>query len=157
MGQPPAGLSQVPPGYTYTVPVVEMHSFHDEAARLEGEIADLRAQRPSLALPIVMLAVGGGVAIVSGLVWVTASAVESVSYSSSSDDASTTFGIVALGGAAVAVIGIVLLINAIGDRSELGAEIRPREQRLRQLRSGQVMLGSFGDRNTAGLSLTLTL
>jgi len=99
---------------------------------LDRRIADVTEERRQVGLggPIVMLSVGGGVFAVSGMLFLVYSEASCTSrytdtqFCENRDTERTTFGIIALAGGALAVVGAVNLASAIGERRELGREIK---------------------------------
>ncbi len=104
-------------------------------AELDRELAQLRAERSELGLagPIVMTAVGGGILLVSGslaLMFMAAShqcetdSIDSDILCGDHEDEAKIFGVIALGGAVLGIVGVINLGDRIGERRENSARIK---------------------------------
>lgn len=125
---------------------------------LESELDDT-----SLGGSIVMLGVGGGVALIGGLYalsfLLTKSACDSNSYGTFDDDGCDSFGtagtvlaVGAVGGALLAAGGGILLGSTIGKRNKLKREIRSRGGEA-QLASGTWAVAPMFGQDGAGLGV----
>jgi hypothetical protein len=109
-----------------------------------------------------MLSIGGTVCLLSGLValaYLDDSRVCSSNYDGgygcrNNDSEATTFGVIALGGAALGVVGAVSLGNALGERRELGKEIQKLQRQREGLAHG-VTYDVEATKDRAGLRLRI--
>jgi hypothetical protein len=118
---------------------------------LYGQIEDLREERSQygLAFPIVLMSVGGTLALVA-----LSSASEPNCYDCKDDNSgSVIFGI---GGLAMAIAGAVMLSNRVGPRRELATQIRSKESQLRSIEDRLRFSTMLGPHNLRGASLALS-
>jgi hypothetical protein len=127
----PGGAPVQPPPAGATYPKAYAGSRVFELDQRIDQLRDERAQY-GLGGPITMLAIGGGVLLVSGSLALMLATLQSrcdPTYDSCGSGSSpVVFGLIAAGGAGLGVAGGVMLGNRIGKRRELGTEIKRLER-----------------------------
>jgi hypothetical protein len=129
---------------------------------IDRRIVELTEERKQVRMggAITMLSIGGTVFALSGLLALTYadedpycdSSFDGSQYCDDRDTEATTFGVIALGGAVLGVIGAVSLGNAIGERRELGQQIQKLKRKRDALSHGVTYdVDASGDR--AGLRM----
>lgn len=129
----------------------DRESLMTQGRILYGQIEDLREERSQygVGFPIVLMSVGGGLAF---LAMVAAS--EPDCYDCENDNSGAT--VIAIGGLAMALVGVVMLSNRVGPRRELGTQIKSKERELRSIEDRLHFSTMLGPNNLRGASLALS-